>query len=172
MSGSISAPSDAQTDGPGHRPPVTLDLLSPWALAPQLPLADEHRVPVGQALADLLRALDAPSADALALIERALASLPDDGAQALALYATDTPLAPEEVQDYDRYFALRHVDSTAPGVCMVRSLLTMNRAFITLCDTTPGLDAGAIGVQKDGLRCQVHLLARVLSIELPPEGST
>jgi hypothetical protein len=144
----------------------TLDLLSPWALASDLPLAAEHRAPVRRALNGLLHALAAPPADALALIELALAGLPDERTRPLDMGATDTPLSPEEVQDYDRYFGLRHVDSDAPGLCLVRSLLVMSRAFIALCASTDGLDGEAMQVQKDGLRCQVALIARVLALDL------
>lgn len=151
----------ADCDAPVH----TLDLLSPWALAPELPLASEHRAPVRRALGELLRALDAPSGEALTLIGLALAGLPDDAPQPIELHATDTPLSAAEVQDYDRYFGLRHVQSPAPGVCLVRSLLVMTRAFVALCASTSGLDEQAIAVQKDGLRCQAGVLARVLGLD-------
>lgn len=144
----------------------TLDLLSPWALAAELPLAAEHRAPVRRALNGLLRALDTPPADAQAALELALAGLPDERTRPLDMRATDTPLSPEEVQDYDRYFGLRHVDSDAPGLCLVRSLLVMSRAFIALCASTDGLDGEAMAMQKDGLRCQIALIARVLALDL------
>ncbi len=153
-------PALPEDDAPVH----TLDLLSPWALAPELPLAAEHRAPVLRALGDLLRALDAPAPEALALIELALAGLPDDAPQPLELQETDTPLSAGEVQDYDRYFGLRHVESAAPGVCLLRSLLVMSRAFVSLCAGTAGLDEHAIAAQKEGLRCQAGVISRVLGL--------
>lgn len=153
-------PALPEDDAPVH----TLDLLSPWALAPELSLAAAHRAPVRSALDTLLSALDAPAGEALALIERALSGLPDDTPRPLELRSTDTPLSADEVQDYDRYFGLRHVESAAPGVCLVRSLLVMSRAFVLLCAGTAGLDEHAIAAQKEGLRCQAGVISRVLGL--------
>ncbi|MCW5623209.1 MAG: hypothetical protein KIT73_00635 [Burkholderiales bacterium] len=159
-----AVPTDRPAESTGAA--ATLDLLSPWMLAPHVPLSDAHRPAVHGALRMLLTALDLSSDTALTQLDQALAALPVIDAQPLQPSMTATHLTPDEVHDYDRYFGLRHVQTAAPAVNLTRGLLTMTRSFVLLCERVAVLDPAQVELQKEGLRVYAHLLARTFDLEV------
>ena len=140
-----------------------LDLLVPWELPLDQPLAGTDRLRVACALRQLLDALRAPAAQqARLMIDQALAELGEIATQPANTAATKTPLPAEEVEDYDRYFGVNHVHTASAAICVVRGLLVSCQTFMALCCHTP-LNQEHVEQQKQGFVSYVYLLARVFA---------
>lgn len=147
------------------QPASMLDLLEPWSLRADMPLGTGPGAAVRAALLNLQAALARPPAEARPLIDAALALLPDDMPRALTPRDTGTPLAQDQIADYNAYFGVRHVDSELPGVTLVRSMLNMVRQLLELQAQPAALDQDALAQQIDGLRAQAGLLMRALKLD-------
>ncbi|MFZ5526636.1 MAG: hypothetical protein ACOZE7_08275 [Pseudomonadota bacterium] len=147
------------------QPASILELLEPWSLRADMPLGMGPREAVRTALLNLQAALSCTPAEAAPLIDAALAQLPDDMPRALTPRDTGTPLAQHQVDDYNAYFGVRHVDSELPGVTLVRSMLNMVRHLMDLQAQPCALDQDALAQQLDGLRAQALLLMRALKLD-------
>lgn len=145
-----------------------LELLSPWALHTDMVMPEAQGELARNVLGAVLAALDAPGGVSQADLARALALLPDSHTQPIDIAATDTPLTHAEVAAYNRYFAIRHVDSEAPAMTLLQGLLTMLQRFTGLCDQLDPLDREAFELQVAGVREHVQLLARTLNLEPLP----
>lgn len=147
------------------QPASILALLEPWSLRADMPLGMGPAEAVRAALLNLQAALVQPPAEARPLIDAALALLPDDMPRDLTPRDTGTPLAQGQIEDYNAYFGVRHVDSELPGVTLVRSMLNMVRHLLDLQAQPAALDQDALAQQIDGLRAQTGLLMRALKLD-------
>ncbi|NEP19793.1 MAG: hypothetical protein F6J97_23390 [Leptolyngbya sp. SIO4C1] len=146
--------------------PTTLDLLVPWEIPLAHYLRDPERQQIRASLQQLLQALQTPDFDQARLqIEQILASLAVPETQSAQVKSTKTGLTSDDINDYDQYFGVNHVQTEAIALCLVRGLLTNCHRFMTLCAQQPQLDPQQIALQKQGFISYVHLLARAFYLE-------
>jgi hypothetical protein len=142
-----------------------LDLLVPWDLPLDQPLAGRDRERVRQSLFKLLQALQEPEAkQALQQLEQALADFGETTVYPAVPATTSTPLRVAEVSDYDRYFGLQHVHTPSQACCLVRGLLVTCHMFLNLCCQVSTLRPEHVEQQKQGFRTYVSLLARIFHL--------
>jgi hypothetical protein len=80
---------------------------------------------------------------------------------------TNTSLKTWQIEDFDQFFGLKHVQAREPAECLVASVLTAYRAWLELnCCTS--LESAKLEVesQKNGFKSCVSLLARVFNLDL------
>jgi hypothetical protein len=80
---------------------------------------------------------------------------------------TKTSLKTWEIEDFDQFFGLKHVQAREPAECLVASILTAYRAWLELNRCT-SLDSAKLDIesQKNGFKSCVSLLARVFNLDL------
>ncbi|MDI9636241.1 hypothetical protein QM565_10660 [Geitlerinema splendidum] len=147
--------------------PNRLYLLAPWDLPIEQPLNETDRVKLGQTLQQFLKILDQNcNGEALAALDRELASLDVGILQPAPIPSTQTPLKPWEVADFDNYFSVSHVQSSESPSCVVWSLLMTYQIFLKLqCDGEP-FDLTQTERLKAGMKSHAFLLARVFNLSL------
>ena len=157
-----------------ERSPETLDLLVPWDIPLACQLGEPIKQQISASLQSLLQALDNPNfSEAQIQIHQILTSLPIPETQPAQVKSTKTALSTADVEDYDIYFRVNHVQTIpnqtdrdeATALSLTQGLLTNCHKFITLCCTTPTLAPQHITQQKQGFISYIHLLTRVFNIE-------
>jgi len=104
--------------------PTSLELLIPWELPLDQHLSPDDRVHIDRALRQLLQALENSSLqETLSRINQALEELGEIDTQPASIRSTKTSLKAWEVEDYDRYFQIRHVRTEQSAICLVQGLL-------------------------------------------------
>jgi hypothetical protein len=80
---------------------------------------------------------------------------------------TNTSLKTWQIDDFDQFFGLKHVQARDPAECLVASVLTAYRAWLELNSCT-SLESANLEVesQKNGFQSCVSLLARVFNVDL------
>lgn len=154
---------------PDHSP-ATLDLLVPWDIPLECRLTVPYKHKIQQSLQQLLQALQRPDAhQALVDIEHILSILDHPTTRPAHVKSTKTALKAEEVDDFDQYFGVNHVQTEDTdldvGLCLVRGLLVNCQKFMVLCHHSPQLDPDQIALQKQGFISCVYLLERVFCLE-------
>jgi hypothetical protein len=150
-----------------HPPSPKLYLLVPWELPIQQQLSDENKFKLCHALKHFLNVLEQASCpEAATAIDQALEKLDINSISPIQLASTQTPLAPWEVEDFDIYFDVSHVQAQEPAVCMVRSLLVSYQAFLILSYQGSDFDLTQAEQQRQGFRSYVYLIARVFDLSL------
>jgi hypothetical protein len=144
--------------------PAQLDLLVPWELPDAGALPTAQRSAVAEALTALRTALNSANSDATT-IARIIHRLPGSLSRTHQPEDTRSPLSQREVEEYDRYFLINHVDSETPALTMVRSLLLSSQVFVAICDSSTGLDGEQIELQRQGFLAHVDLLRRVFDLD-------
>ncbi|MCG5057511.1 MAG: hypothetical protein KA714_05765 [Limnoraphis sp. WC205] len=154
-------------------PTSQLDLLLPWNLPTEYPLKDTERVKITYALNGFLNALKQTSPKiAFTLIHQALQILEPVDTSPAQISTTKASLKTWEVEDYDRYFQVNHVQTEQPAFCLVKSVILAGQQFLMLCSSNqpnsnfPNLDSTQIEQQKQGFISYAHLLARVFDVYL------
>jgi hypothetical protein len=142
-----------------------LELLSPWALRTDMVMPEAQRELARNVLGAMLVALDGPGGVSRTDLSRVLEMLHEVDTRPLDIADTDTSLTHAEVAAYNRYFAIRHVDSESPAITLLQGLLTMLQRFTGLCGELDPLDREAFELQVAGVREHVQLLARTLNLE-------
>jgi hypothetical protein len=80
---------------------------------------------------------------------------------------TKTSLKTWEIEDFDQFFGLKHVQAREPAECLVASILTAYRAWLELnCCTSLESAKFDVESQKNGFKSCVSLLARVFNLDL------
>lgn len=80
---------------------------------------------------------------------------------------TNTSLKTWQIEDFDQFFRLKHVQARAPAECLVASILTAYRAWLELnCCTSHESAKLEVESQKNGFKSCVNLLARVFNLDL------
>ncbi|MEL7038319.1 MAG: hypothetical protein AAFO04_22285 [Cyanobacteria bacterium J06592_8] len=150
-----------------------LNLLVPWDLPTEYSLDETEQTQVTQALNYFLKALNQSSVEnALTLIHLALQTIEPVDTTPAQIPQTKASLKTWEVEDYDRYFQVNHVQSQQSALCLVQSVLVSGQKFLILCSQSqtqkdfPNLDSKQIEQQKQGLISYAQLLARVFNINL------
>jgi hypothetical protein len=148
-------------------PKPQLELLVPWDLPITQKLSETEQTKVIQALNQLLAALNHPDPQiSLNIVQKTLKQLETIEGISANLTTTKTALKSWEVQDYDAYFAISHVSSQEPALCLVRSLLVAYENFLTLIMQYQHLESKQIVRQKKGFVSYVNLIARVFELDL------
>ncbi len=78
---------------------------------------------------------------------------------------TNTSLEQWEIDDFDQFFALKHVQAKDPDECLVASILTAYRALLELnCSTS--LESAKLEVesQKTGFKSCANLFVRIFNL--------
>jgi len=80
---------------------------------------------------------------------------------------TNTSLKPSEIDDYDQFFGLKHVQAREPAECLVASVITTYRALLELNSST-SLELSNLELEtiKTGFKSCVNLLARSFNLSL------
>jgi len=80
---------------------------------------------------------------------------------------TNTSLKTWQIDDFDQFFGLKHVQARDPAECLVASILTAYRALLELNSSTSHESANlVVESQKNGFKSCVSLLARVFNLDL------
>ena len=80
---------------------------------------------------------------------------------------TNTSLKTWQIEDFDQFFGLKHVQARDPAECLVASILTAYRAWLELnCCTSHESAKLEVESQKNGFKSCVSLLARVFNLDL------
>lgn len=147
--------------------PDRLYLLAPWDLPIEQQLSETNKVKLCQSLQKLLQALDCSSSqEALNIIIQELANLDISHVLPASVFCTQTSLKPWEVEDFNNYFKLMHVQTKEPEICVLWTLFFAYRTFLMLNESGSEFDAVEIECLKEGFRQYAYLLARVFSITL------
>ena len=156
-------------------PTPQLDLLVPWDLLTEYPLNEAERVKITQALNYFLKALKQTRQEtSLSLTHEALETLEPVDSSPAKLSTTKASLKTWEVEDYDRYFQVNHVQTQQSAFCLVKSVIVAGQQFLTLClnsqnkpdSNFPKLDGAQIEQQKQGFISYAQLLARIFDLNL------
>lgn len=143
--------------------PSTLDLLVPWELPDACELSNAQRAEFAGALTKLQRLLESSEPDPDG-IGRVIAALPASNPRLHKPTDTRSPLSSREVEEYNRYFLINHVDSDTPALAMLHSLLLSCQVFHVLCASDVALDAEQVAMQRRGYLAHVELLRRVFGL--------
>ncbi|MDB9524562.1 hypothetical protein PN498_01060 [Oscillatoria sp. CS-180] len=144
----------------------SLELLIPWELPLDQHLSPADRLRIGRALEQLSEALVESSPQrSLDTINQALTNLGEIKTQKTGIRSTKTALKAWEVEDYDRYFQICHVQTDQSAVCLVRGLLVACQRFFEICLQTPWLETQFIQQQRKGFLSYVHLLKRIFDLD-------
>lgn len=147
----------------------TLILLRPDCLPWSHKLTTKSKNKLQTALNLLQQALaETDRQDALNAIERATEAIePLEIIEIEELLPTNTSLEAWEIDDFDRFFSLKHVQATEPAICLVASLLMGYRALLQL-DSCILFESNypKIETQKSGFTSCVKLFARVFDLHL------
>ncbi|WP_413160452.1 hypothetical protein ACL6C3_18225 [Capilliphycus salinus ALCB114379] len=156
-------------------PTPHLDLLLPWDLLTEYSLNEGEKVKITQAINYFLSALKQTSVEtALTLTDEALETLEAVDNFPAKLSTTKASLKTWEVEDYDRYFQVNHVQTEQPAFCLLKSVIVASQQFLILClnsqnqpdSNFPKLDSNQIEQQKQGFISYAHLLARLFDVQL------
>lgn len=147
--------------------PSRLYLLIPWDLPIQQQLNEANKIKLLHILKKLLHALELSSyQEALDIINQELANLDMSHVLPASVASTQTMLKPWEVEDFNNYFKLMHVQTKEPADCVVWSLLTAYQTFLTLDESGSEFDSTQVEYLKEGFRSYAYMLARVFSLSL------
>ena len=145
---------------------AVLELLIPWDLPLEQHLSPTDKSRIDQALRQLLQALAQPSPQAaLISISQALTAWGEVDTQTASMQSTQTSLKAWEVEDYDRYFQIRHVHTEQSALCLVKGLLLTCQKFFEIDRQTPWLDAHQVKQQQQGFISYIELLQRTFGLD-------
>lgn len=147
--------------------PDRLYLLAPWDLPIEQQLSEANKVKLCQSLQKLLQALDCSSSQkALNIIVQELANLDISHVFPASVSCTQTSLKPWEIEDFNNYFKLMHVQTKEPEISVVWTLFFAYHTFLMLDESGSEFAATKVESLKEGFRQYAYLLARVFSINL------
>ncbi|MEL6489618.1 MAG: hypothetical protein AAFV85_18520 [Cyanobacteria bacterium J06634_6] len=165
-------------NNPPERSPDTLNLLVPWDIPLACQLSEPIKQQIEASLRSLLQALNTPNlSTAHHQIHQLLSTLPAPKTQPAQVNTTKTALSTTDVEDYDTYFHITHVQPAptqtssdeATALILTQGLLTNCYKFTTLCLTTPTLSSQHITQQKQGFISYLLLLTRTFNIQNFPQ---
>ncbi|SFH83843.1 hypothetical protein [Albimonas pacifica] len=149
--------------------PAPLELPSPLDLPAEIALppdaAARMRARLGEALAALADPDPAARLDRLTALR---AELGEGGAPTAPARRTAIPAGPEDVEDFDRYFRVRRIESEAPAEEMLRGLVHVAAAVSSLALRGPDLPPEALAAQVAGFAAHARALGRVCGLETLP----
>lgn len=147
--------------------PDLLQLLNPWELPQSLDLEPSEQALVASALQKALEALNqTDDRRALATIETALKSLGSINGLTLPIENSKTSLQAWEIEDYDRFFKIQHVETDTPELCIIQGFLLVIQSFLSLSLENEHLSEQDLIQQRQGFIIYANLLARVFNLTL------
>jgi hypothetical protein len=148
-----------------------LALLVPWELPIDCKLSNSHQIKLTKALAELLQALaDSDVQQSIVTLEKVIADLEIYEVFTTETTSTNTTLKYWEVEDFDIYFHVRHVQTPEPEICLIQGLLLTCQRFLDLSQLDNTLvDINQIELQREGFKAYIQLIARVFHLNLPYE---
>lgn len=151
-----------------HYDEFQLNLLVPWDLPIDEQLNEADTVKLSQALSQILKALKQVDVDsALTIIEEELYKFGSPDVFPAKISSSKTALKSWEIEDFDSYFDVNHVESQQPAFCIVKSLmLAVYRMFVLLDKPNNHFDSTQVKRQKQGYISYVRLLSRVYHLQL------
>jgi len=79
---------------------------------------------------------------------------------------SNTSLKTWQIEDFDQFFGLKHVQAKEPAECLVASVLAAYRAWLELnCGSSLESENLQVESQKNGFTSCVSLLARVFNLD-------
>ncbi|NJL19905.1 MAG: hypothetical protein HC895_02305 [Leptolyngbyaceae cyanobacterium SM1_3_5] len=145
-------------------PQPQLDLLSPWDLPIEQSLSESDRARVGQALQQFLQALHTTDQEAIELLKTAISELGTSPVSPTEIAVTKTGLNQQQIDDFDRYFDVHHVQAENAAICLMRSILITYQRSLQLRHKQQ-FDPVQIAQEKQGFISYAHLLKRVFNLE-------
>lgn len=146
---------------------MLLELLNPAQLPIKQQLTPPTQIKLKKILTELLTALNEPDIQqAMNSLEKAIAELEIYDVFPLETISTQTTLKYWEIEDFDTYFHVQHVQSNEPELCLVKSLLSACQTFLYLKQDDLNLDITQIELQREGFKNYVYLLDRVFQLNL------
>ena len=144
-----------------------LHLLVPWELPISKELSLCNQIKLKKALTELLQVLIEPDIQlGIVTLENVIAQLdyevftPEDT-------STNTALKYWEVEDFDIYFQVRHIQTNEPEICLVQGLLLTCQAFLYMSQEDSSLiDINQLELQREGFKNYAYLLGRVFHLNL------
>ncbi|MEL6437830.1 MAG: hypothetical protein AAFQ80_01045 [Cyanobacteria bacterium J06621_8] len=148
---------------------IKLELLSPEDIPLESQLGGEVKEQLTGILISFLKALKKSSADqALSEITNLLEYLDTIKTTSVKINRTQASLKNCEIEDYDRFFKINRVQTSQPGIALVKGLLLNTQTFISLCQQCGArLDSQQVELQKQGLIAYARLLARNFNLDIP-----
>jgi len=96
-------------------------------------------------------------------VDRALAILKSDNILPGYLKSKDTKKS-QEALDYDHYFNVKHVKSSEPEICLLKSILVAYQRFLILEKEGEKTNLENIKIQQQGFKTYFLLFARVYNL--------
>jgi hypothetical protein len=145
-----------------------LNLLVPWELPVELELSQINQVRIKKALTELLQAItESDVQQGIVMLENAITDLEVYDAFTPQVDSTNTTLKYWEVEDFDTYFYVRHVQTLEPELCLVHGLLLACQAFLYLSQEDSSLiDINQLELQREGFKSSAYLIGRVFHLNL------
>ncbi|MCC5667061.1 hypothetical protein LC653_25025 [Nostoc sp. CHAB 5784] len=145
-----------------------LELLVPWELPLERELSQSNQIKLTKALTELLTALaESDVEQGIVILENAGAELEIYDTFPAEVTSTNTTLKYWEIEDFDNYFRVRHVQTTEPEICLVHGLMVACQAFLRL-SMKDSLDINQLNFQREGFRANAYLFGRVFHLTLQP----
>lgn len=146
---------------------MLLELLNPAELPIKQQLTPPTQIKLKKILTELLTALiETDIQQAINRIETAIAQIEIYDVFPLETTCTQTTLKYWEIEDFDTYFHVQHVQSNEPELSLVRGLLSACQTFLYLQQDNLNLDVTQIELQREGFKNYVYLLGRVFQLNL------
>jgi hypothetical protein len=145
-----------------------LYLLQPTALPVQVELDTIAKQKIQTIIGQLHQALKEPNIiTTLCLIEQAMSNLGEIPVESITNDETQTKLPLWEVEDYDQYFQVSHIQSAHSDRCLLYGLLTTcHRFFQMLQQDIASFSPEQVARSRDGFINYAQLLQRVYQCEI------
>lgn len=76
-----------------------------------------------------------------------------------------------EIEDFDTFFQIEHVETQEPTACLLMSILTAYKTWIQLViNNDSAMAAQELEIQKQGFKSCANLLARIFNVSLEKYG--
>lgn len=138
-----------------------LELLVPWDLPTQGRLEGDR--PAQAALLQLLQALQIEDLDqAMQQVHQALIDLEPIATTPAQVTTTKLPLKYWEIEDFDSYFNVCHIQTDRPAAALVQGLLLACAAFLQTIRPPAPVDYTQVNLQRLGFVAYAQLLLRML----------
>jgi hypothetical protein len=138
-----------------------LDLLVPW----DLPIAHSSPDQLRSTLEQLLQILLNPTPESTQAVNQLFVVLDAIEVAPAEVASTKTALKYWEVEDFDTYFNVRHVQTDAIAICLVKGVLQTCHTFFELKQSSNQLDPKQVDLQLNGFISYIKLLRRVFEAE-------
>ncbi|WP_414526552.1 hypothetical protein [Nodularia chucula] len=146
---------------------MTLELLTPSELPIKSNLTQNNKTQIEKVLKELLTALTKPNIQQnISMIENMIMELEIYDVFTPEITSTNTTLKYWEIEDFDTYFQVSHIQTSEPEICLVKSLLSTIKTFFCLNQNNLNLDMTQIDLQREGFLTYIYLLGRVFQLEL------